>query len=68
MEIITPGVYRSHSFADGTHPIERVWKRLRRKCLHNVYFSKLAQLVQTVTGQLEKWSEPNEELARLCRI
>ena len=50
------------------NPIERVWKRLRRKCLHNVYFSKLAQLVQTVTGQLEKWSEPNEELARLCRI
>jgi transposase len=50
------------------NPIERVWKRLRRKCLHNVYFSKLAQLVQTVTGQLEKWSEPNAELARLCRL
>ena len=50
------------------NPIERVWKRLRRKCLHNVYFSKLTQLVQTVAEQFEKWSEPNEELTRLCRI
>ena len=50
------------------NPVERVWKRLRRKCLHNVYFAKLTQLLQTVADQFEKWSEPNEELTQLCRI
>jgi hypothetical protein len=50
------------------NPIERVWKRTRRNCLHNVYFPKLALVVETVENQFAKWSEPNEELASLCRI
>jgi hypothetical protein len=50
------------------NPIERVWKRTRRNCLHNVYFPKLVKVVETVEGQFAKWSEPNAELATLCRF
>ena len=50
------------------NPIERVWKRTRRNGRHNVYFPKLAKVVETVEAQLAKWSEPNAELASLCRL
>jgi DDE superfamily endonuclease len=50
------------------NPIERVWKRTRRNCLHNTYFPKLAMVVEKVEGQFAKWSEPNAEPASLCRI
>ncbi len=50
------------------NPIERVWKRTRRNCVHNVYFAKLQLLIEKVEAQFLKWSEPNEELARLCAI
>jgi transposase len=50
------------------NPIERVWKRTRRKCLHNVYFPKLSIVTETVEEQFAKWSEPNAELQSLCRI
>ena len=50
------------------NPVERVWKRTRRNCLHNIYFPKLAMVVEKVEDQFAQWSEPNAELARLCRI
>ena len=50
------------------NPIERVWKRTRRNCVHNVYFPALRLLVEKVDDQFFKWSEPNDELARLCAI
>lgn len=50
------------------NPIERVWKRTRRNCVHNVYFPTLQALVGKVEEQFRKWSEPNDELACLCRI
>jgi len=50
------------------NPIERVWKRTRRNCLHNVYFPKLALVVEKVEQQFATWSKPNVELAGLCRI
>jgi DDE superfamily endonuclease len=50
------------------NPIERVWKRTRRNCLHNVYFPKLGMVVETVEEPFAKWSEPNAELASLCRL
>ena len=50
------------------NPIERVWKRTRRNCLHNVYFPALARVVEEVEKQFAKWSEPNAELTSLCRI
>jgi transposase len=50
------------------NPIERVWKRTRRNCLHNVYFPKLALVTEAVEEQFDDWSEPNMELAALCRL
>lgn len=50
------------------NPIERVWKRTRRNCVHNVYFPTLPALVEKVERQFARWSEPNDELARLCKI
>lgn len=50
------------------NPIERVWKRTRRNCVHNVYFAKLHLLIEKVDEQFLRWSEPNAELARLCAI
>jgi transposase len=50
------------------NPIERVWKRTRRNRLHNVYFPKLSLVTQTIEEQFDQWSEPNTELATLCRL
>lgn len=50
------------------NPIERVWKRTRRLCVHNVYFATLQALVDKVEAQFTLWSTPNPELARLCAI
>jgi transposase len=50
------------------NPIERVWKRTRRNCVYNVFFPTLQILVEKVDQQFGKWSEPNDELARLCAI
>jgi len=50
------------------NPVERVWKRTRRNCVHNVYFPTLQALVEKVERQFAKWSKPNDELARLCKI
>jgi transposase len=50
------------------NPIERIWKRTRRKCVHNVYFPRLQALIEKVDHQFVQWSEPNDELARLCRM
>jgi transposase len=50
------------------NPIERVWKRTRRNRLHNVYFPKLALVTETIGEQFDQWSEPNTELATLCRL
>lgn len=50
------------------NPIERVWKRTRRNCLHNAYFPKLAMVVEKVEEQFAKWAEPNVELAHLCHL
>jgi len=48
------------------NPIERVWKLTRRICTHNRYFPNLDELVETVSQQLDLWSEPNQTLQRLC--
>jgi transposase len=50
------------------NPIERVWKRTRRKRVHNVYFAKLQLLIDQVDEQFRQWAVPNGELARLCAI
>jgi transposase len=50
------------------NPIERVWKRTRRNCVHNIFFPSLQMLIEKVEHQFLQWSQPNDELARLCAI
>jgi transposase len=50
------------------NPIERVWKLIRRCCLHNEYFPTLECVVAALRPRLQEWSRPNDTLRRLCSI
>ena len=50
------------------NPIERVWKLIRRRCLHNQHFPELRNVIAAITPCLRAWSRPNTTLARLCGI
>lgn len=50
------------------NPIERVWKLIRRCCLHNHYFPTLEGVVAALQPRLQAWSRPNATLRRLCGI
>lgn len=50
------------------NPIERVWKLIRRRCLHNRYFLALNEVVTAIEPRLRDWSRPNTTLQRLCGI
>ena len=40
-------------YSPNLNPIERVWKLTRRLCLHNRYFPTLADVLETVEGQVK---------------
>ena len=48
------------------NPIERIWKLLRRLCLHNEHFNSLEAVVAAVQPQLQAWAAPNDALRKLC--
>ena len=50
------------------NPIERVWKLIRRCCLHNRYFPDLNDVVLAIEPRLRSWARPNSTLRRLCSI
>lgn len=50
------------------NPIERVWKLIRRRCLHNQHFAALADVVSALEPVLKEWSRPNKTLKRLCTV
>lgn len=50
------------------NPIERVWKLIRRRCLHNRYFATLEDVVEAIKPTLRGWARPNSTLQRLCAI
>ncbi len=50
------------------NPIERVWKLLRRRCLHNRYFATLQAVIAAIHPIFQIWSRPNTTLQRLCGI
>ncbi|MBN2431122.1 MAG: transposase [Acidobacteria bacterium] len=50
------------------NPVERVWKLLRRMCLHNRYFHTLQEIQAVVDAQFAQWSSSNEILRELCAI
>lgn len=56
------------AYSPELNPIERVWKLVRKLCLHDEYFSTLQAIIDTVEGQFRDWLGPNETLRRLCAI
>ena len=50
------------------NPIERVWKLVRRRCLHNRYFPALDDVLAAIKPLFRIWSRPNTTLKRLCGI
>jgi transposase len=55
-------------YSPDLNPIERVWKLTRRQCIHNRYFPKIWDVVNSVESQFELWTKENDELRKLCVI
>lgn len=55
-------------YSPDLNPVERVWKLVRRNCLHNRYFHTLEEIQETVETQFAEWSLGSETLRRLCAI
>lgn len=55
-------------YSPDLNPIERVWKLVRRLCLHNQYFPELEKVISTVEKRFDLWAGSNETLRRLCAI
>jgi len=56
------------AYSPELNPIERVWKLLRRLCVHNQHFEELIDLINVVSKQLSNWKKPNQTLHKLCAI
>ena len=48
--------------------IERVWKIIRSKGIHNRYFPSIADLIMAVKEQFDQYSRTNNVLKKLCAI
>lgn len=55
-------------YSPDLNPVERVWKLLRRNCLHNRYFHTLKEVELVVEAQFQSWADGSETLRRLCAI
>jgi transposase len=62
------GLHFLPPYSPELNPIERVWKLIRRCCLHNRYFPTLDDVVSALEPRLRAWSRPNLTLKRLCGI
>lgn len=50
------------------NPIERVWKLVRRLCLHNRYFPQLGLVTDAVERQFAQWRTGSQTLFKLCSV
>lgn len=50
------------------NPCERVWKLVRRLCVHNTYFPSLENVTAAVAAQFSAWSSGSDTLRRLCAV
>jgi transposase len=55
-------------YSPDLNPIERVWKLVRRMCLHNCYFPKLELVTESVEAVFSKWVSNSDALRKLCAI
>jgi transposase len=50
------------------NPIERVWKLVRRQCLHNEYFPTVDAICEPVEALFDSWSQGSSVLKKLCNL
>ena len=55
-------------YSPDLNPVERVWKLVRRICLHNRYFHTLKEIEEVVENQFLQWSLVSDTLRKLCAI
>lgn len=53
-------------YSPDLNPIEQVWRITRRENTHNVFFSTLAMLKDSVDRAFRAWAVPNAQLRSLC--
>lgn len=53
-------------YSPDLNPIEQVWRITRRENTHNVFFSSVSTLEQTVDNAFAAWNCPNQKLRNLC--
>ena len=56
------------SYSPDLNPIERVWKLTRRLSVHNRYFPKLIDIVESAEKQFHLWIRESDDLRKLCII
>lgn len=56
------------AYSPELNPIERVWKLVRKLCLHDQYFATLQGVIEAVESQFESWQKGSETLRRLCAL
>lgn len=54
------------AYSPDINAIEMLWKKTRRGVTHNRYFSTLKEMANELFDFWGRFSEPNEELAKLC--
>lgn len=55
-------------YSPDLNPIERVWKLVRRLCLHNRYFPELSLVTDAVETQFAQWRCRSNTLFKLCSV
>jgi len=55
-------------YSPDLNPIERIWKLVRRLCLHNRYFPTLGLVTETVENQFSQWRVASQTLVKLCAV
>jgi len=55
-------------YSPDLNPIERVWKLVRRRCIHSRYCGTLEEVIAAVEAEFANWSRRNETFRRLCVI
>ncbi len=53
-------------YSPDLNPIEQVWRVTRRENTHNVFFSSVSILEDTVDTAFESWANPIDQLRKLC--
>ena len=55
-------------YSPDLNPIERVWKLVRRLCIHNVYLENLGSVADVVEKKYQEWRLRSQELKSLCVV